>query len=82
MNPHAIGLAQTDAGSLELKVWLASHATRRVKVVVTYILDEEAIFWRRQCWTIYHWRKKRREKRKKRKKKKNEEGNEEEEEGE
>lgn len=61
--PGAIGLAQSDAGSLEVKIWLASHSTGRFKVVVAYVLDEEAIFWRWQCWAVYHWWKRQEERR-------------------
>lgn len=58
--PGAISLAESDAGSLEVKTGLASHTTGRVKVVVTYILDKEAIIWGQQCWTMYHWGEERR----------------------
>lgn len=53
--PGAVGLAQSDAGTLEVKIGLASYATGRIEVVITYVLDEKAIFWRGQCWTVYHW---------------------------
>lgn len=62
--PGAVSLAQSDAGTLEVKIWQASCTTGRIEVVITYVLDEKAIFWRGQCWTVYHWDKRRKDKKK------------------
>ena len=56
--PGAVRLAQSDAGPLEVKLRLAAHTAGRIEVVVAHILDEEAIFWRRQRRTVHHWEKK------------------------
>lgn len=57
--PGAVSLAQPDARSLNLKIWLASHGAGRIKVVVANVLDEKGVFWQRQRWTVHNWEKNR-----------------------
>lgn len=53
--PGAIGLAQSDAGTLEVKLRQTSYTAGGLEVVVADVLDEKAIFWRGQHWAVHHW---------------------------
>lgn len=53
--PGAVGLAQSDAGTLEVEVRKASNAAGCIEVIITHILDEKAVLWRGQRWTVYNW---------------------------
>lgn len=53
--PGAVGLAQSDAGTLEVEVRKASNTAGCIEVVITHILDEKAILWRGQRWAVNNW---------------------------
>lgn len=52
--PGAVGPAQSDAATLEVKLGQASNATGGLEMVVADVLDKKAVFWRRQRRAVHH----------------------------